>query len=149
MCAPPSRSCRCGCAWDRTGDASWQGKPKVPPALPVEGQTGLVPPDALQVAGGAGTRALLGAPKLLQVKLYDIEMSLRGTLRGFGLKVGNTTPKNFEGRVRELVADHPILLAVTMGCCRRYDSLFGAPPPRSRARSPPNPARDTRRRRSW
>ena len=33
-------------------------------------------------------RALLTARKLVQSKLYDIEMSLRGILRGFGLKVG-------------------------------------------------------------
>ena len=31
-------------------------------------------------------RALLTARKLVQSKLYDIEMSLRGILRGFGLK---------------------------------------------------------------
>jgi transposase len=56
--------------------------------------------------------ALLGARKLLQMKLHDIELSVRGTLRGFGLKVGKTTPKTFESRVRDLVADHPTLLAV-------------------------------------
>ena len=43
------------------------------------------------------TRALLTARKLVQVKLHDIEMSLRGILRGFGLKVGPTTPARFEG----------------------------------------------------
>src|SRR3954470_10677518 len=58
------------------------------------------------------TRALLGARKLLQTKLHDIELSVRGTLRGFGLKVGKTTPKTFERRVRDLVADHPTLVAV-------------------------------------
>jgi transposase len=57
-------------------------------------------------------RALLGARKLLQTKLHDIELSVRGTLRGFGLKVGKTTPKTFESRVRDLVANHPTLLAV-------------------------------------
>src|SRR5262249_14781063 len=34
------------------------------------------------------TRALLTARKLVQSKLYDVEMSLRGVLRNFGLKVG-------------------------------------------------------------
>ena len=58
------------------------------------------------------TRSLLGARKLLQSKLHDIELGLRGTLRGFGLKLGKTTPKTFESRVRILVADHPTLLAV-------------------------------------
>ena len=32
------------------------------------------------------TRALLTARKLLQTKNHDVEMSLRGVLRGFGLK---------------------------------------------------------------
>ena len=36
-------------------------------------------------------RALLTARKLVQSKLCDIEMSLRGILRGFGLKVGPAT----------------------------------------------------------
>jgi transposase len=36
------------------------------------------------------TRSLLGARKLLQCKLHDIELGLRGTLRGFGLKLGKT-----------------------------------------------------------
>src|SRR5436189_3469059 len=34
------------------------------------------------------TRANLTARKLIQSKLHDVEMSLRGILRGFGLKVG-------------------------------------------------------------
>src|SRR5262249_5032484 len=62
--------------------------------------------------GAQETRALLTARKLVQVKLHDLEMSLRGILRGFGLKVGPTTPVRFEGRIRELVAGHPSLEAV-------------------------------------
>ena len=42
-------------------------------------------------------RALLTARKLLQAKQHDMEMSLRGVLRGFGLKVGPTTPRTFAG----------------------------------------------------
>ena len=55
------------------------------------------------------TRAILGARKLVQSKLHDIEMSLRGTLRGFGLKVGKTTPNRFGARINELVEGHPTL----------------------------------------
>lgn len=33
-------------------------------------------------------RAVLTARRLLQAKLHDVEMSVRGVLRGFGLKVG-------------------------------------------------------------
>jgi transposase len=50
------------------------------------------------------TRAVLTARKLLQSKLGDLENSLRGILRGFGLKVGRTTERNFAARIRTLVA---------------------------------------------
>jgi transposase len=55
------------------------------------------------------TRALLTARKLVQKELLETESSLRGILRGFGLKVGKTTPVRFDGRIRELVAGHPSL----------------------------------------
>jgi transposase len=55
------------------------------------------------------TRALLNTRKLLDVKLHDIEMSLRGTLRNFGLKVGPTTANRFATRIRELVTGHAML----------------------------------------
>lgn len=57
-------------------------------------------------------RALLTARKLLQIKRHDVEMSLRGVLRGFGLKVGLTTPRTFAGRVGELVEGHGTLCVV-------------------------------------
>src|SRR5947207_6381990 len=57
-------------------------------------------------------RALLTARKLVQAKLHDVEMSLRGILRGFCLKVGPTTPKRFAGRIQELVTGHPNLQAI-------------------------------------
>jgi transposase len=57
-------------------------------------------------------RALLTVRKLVQSKLHDIEMSLRGVLRGFGLKVGVTTPRSFEGRARELVCGHDTLTVI-------------------------------------
>jgi transposase len=57
-------------------------------------------------------RAILGARKLVQSKLHDIEMNLRGTLRGFGLKVGRTTPNRFAARVTELVEGQPTLQVI-------------------------------------
>ena len=54
-------------------------------------------------------RAMLTARKLVQSKLRDIEMSLRGTLRGFGLKVGTTTLPRFAARIRELVGENETL----------------------------------------
>jgi len=57
-------------------------------------------------------RALLTTRTLLRAKRHDVEMSLRGVLRGFGLKVGPTTPKTFESRVRDLVAQHDTLQTI-------------------------------------
>lgn len=54
-------------------------------------------------------RAALTARKLVQSKLLDVENSLRGILRGFGLKVGKTTERSFAGRIQELVKGHPNL----------------------------------------
>ena len=54
-------------------------------------------------------RALLVARKLLQNKLKDVELSIRGILRGFGLKVGEVTRKKFESRIRQLVTGHAML----------------------------------------
>jgi transposase len=55
------------------------------------------------------TRAVLTTRKLVQSKLRDVENSVRGILRNFGLKVGKTTARSFAGRITELVAGHPIL----------------------------------------
>jgi transposase len=54
-------------------------------------------------------RAVLTARKLLQSKLHDVDMSIRGILRGFGLKVGPTTPRTYVARVKALVEGHPTL----------------------------------------
>jgi transposase len=54
-------------------------------------------------------------------------MSLRGILRGFGLKVGPTTRARFEERIRELVAGPSLeaiaqaLLAVRVTLRREFD----------------------------
>ena len=57
-------------------------------------------------------RAVLTARKLVQTKLQDVENSLRGILRGFGLKVGKTTDRSFATRIQELVKGHPNLEAI-------------------------------------
>jgi len=57
-------------------------------------------PDAQEV------RALLVGRKLLQAKLRDVELSIRGILRGFGLKVGEVSKGRFAARIEELVAGH-------------------------------------------
>src|SRR5215212_4481935 len=69
------------------------------------------------------TRALLTARKLLQTKRLDVELSLRGVLRGFGLKVGPTTARNFAARVRELVEGHTTLTAVAEALLAAREAL--------------------------
>jgi transposase len=49
-------------------------------------------------------RALLTARKLLLAKPRDIESSIRGILRGIGLKVGTVSEGKFEARIGEFVA---------------------------------------------
>jgi transposase len=48
-------------------------------------------------------RALLTARCLLQEKAIDLENEMRGLLRNFGLKVGQTSGSTFETRILELV----------------------------------------------
>jgi transposase len=57
-------------------------------------------------------RALLVGRNLLLAKLLDVELSIRGILRGFGLKVGEISRGRFETRVRELADGHAMLEAV-------------------------------------
>lgn len=68
-------------------------------------------------------RALLTARKLVDTKLHDIENSLRGILRGFGLKVGRTTARGFAGRIRELVAGHPALETIAQALLAVHEAL--------------------------
>jgi transposase len=58
------------------------------------------------------TRAILTSRKLVQKMLHETEMSLRGVLRNFGLKVGKVAAGQFEFRIRELVEGHPTLTAI-------------------------------------
>jgi transposase len=69
-------------------------------------------------------RALLTARKLVQSKLHDVEMSLRGILRGFGLKVGRTTPRSFEARIKELVCGHTTLTNIAEALLEIRGVLF-------------------------
>ncbi len=68
-------------------------------------------------------RAVLTARKLLQGKLHDVEMSIRGILRGFGLKVGATTPRTYAARVQTLVCGHPTLDAIAQALLKTRDVL--------------------------
>ena len=70
------------------------------------------------------TRAVLTARKLVQGKLHDMEMSLRGILRGFGLKVGRTTKAGFASRIMELTEHHPALKAIAKALLAVHEVLL-------------------------
>lgn len=70
------------------------------------------------------TRAMLTARKLVQCKLRDVENSLRGVLRGFGLKVGRTTERSFGARIRHLVTGHAGLQAMAERLLRVHAVLL-------------------------
>jgi transposase len=68
-------------------------------------------------------RALLVGRKLLQGKLLDIELGIRGLLRGFGLKVGLVSKGRFVARIRELMAGQPMLEQVIEPMLRAHEAL--------------------------
>jgi transposase len=70
-------------------------------------------------------RALLTARRLLLAKLCDIETSLRGILRGFGLKVGPVSKLRFESRIRALVTGQALLERVVEPMLRVHAALRG------------------------
>src|SRR5260370_42534061 len=57
-------------------------------------------------------RALHIGRKLLQGKLLDVELSIRGIMRGYWLKVGEVSRGRFEARIRELTTGHVTLETV-------------------------------------
>jgi transposase len=69
-------------------------------------------------------RAVLTARKLLQSKMLDLEMSLRGMLRNFGLKVGPTTPTRFARRIEELVNGHATLETIAKALLAVHAALL-------------------------
>jgi transposase len=68
-------------------------------------------------------RALLTGRKLLLGKATDVELGIRGLLRGFGLKVGAVGKAGFAARVRELVAGHGLLEPVIEPMLRAREAL--------------------------
>ena len=68
-------------------------------------------------------RALLVARKQLQAKMRDVELSLRGLLRGFGLKVGEISKGQFAARVRLLVSGHDMLERIAEAMLQAREAL--------------------------
>jgi len=68
-------------------------------------------------------RALLGGRKTPLGKLLDLGPSIRGILRGFGLKLGEASRSRFAARVRELAAGQAMLEAVVEPMPRAREAL--------------------------
>ncbi len=74
-------------------------------------------------ASSQEVRALLAARKQMQGRLIDLEQTTRGLLRGFGLKMGETTRGRFEQRVVDLVAGHDMLERIMRPLLRAREAL--------------------------
>src|SRR5215471_16011003 len=70
---------------------------------------GMVPAGARQIDWLAGDPSAAGRAQAASRTVAGCELSIRGILRGFGLKVGQVTHKTFEARIRELVTGHATL----------------------------------------
>ena len=68
-------------------------------------------------------RTLLSGRKLLLSKVIDVELSIRGLLRGFGLKMGQISQGRFAARVCELAVGQPMLESVTEAMLRSREVL--------------------------
>lgn len=66
---------------------------------------------------------MLNARKAVQQGFIALEMSLRGLLRNFGLKVGSISRGRFEQRIRELTTGNPMLVAATEPMLRARAAL--------------------------
>ncbi|RWR05931.1 IS110 family transposase [Sinirhodobacter populi] len=76
-------------------------------------------------ADAQATRAVLIGRKLLQAKQRDVELGIRGILRGYGLKVGEVSRGRFEARIRDLIEGHDMLATVIGAMLKARIALWG------------------------
>src|SRR4051794_29916957 len=72
----------------------------------------MVPAGPRQEVDAREQRAMLSARATLVARLKDIENSVRGLLRGFGLRLPKALRGRWDAGVREAVAGHPTLLQI-------------------------------------
>ena len=58
-------------------------------------------------------RLLLTLRRNLKRKFLDIENAIRHSIKTFGIRLGKVSRGKFEARVRELVADDPLVASLT------------------------------------
>ena len=68
-------------------------------------------------------RALLTSRKSVQDAIISMELSLRGVLRNFGLKLGQVSKGRYEARIRELIAGNAMLEAAAEPILRARAAL--------------------------
>ncbi|GGF84207.1 IS110 family transposase [Azorhizobium oxalatiphilum] len=68
-------------------------------------RVGLFKPVHVKTPTSQRLRTILTARQLLRSKLQDVENEIRGLIRNFGYHLGKVTARDFEPRVRELIAD--------------------------------------------
>lgn len=68
-------------------------------------RVGLFKPVHVKTPNSQRLRTILAARQLLRNKFQDVENEIRGLIRNFGYHLGKVTARDFEPRVRELVAD--------------------------------------------
>ncbi|RAI36645.1 IS110 family transposase [Rhodoplanes serenus] len=68
-------------------------------------RVGLFKPVHVKTPTSQRLRTVLTARQLLRNKLQDVENEIRGLIRNFGYHLGKVTARDFEPRVRELIAE--------------------------------------------
>ena len=75
-------------------------------------RTGWFRPVHVKTMDAREQRAILSARATLVARLKDIENSVRGLLRGFGLRLPRTLRGRWDAGVRDLLAGHAVLLQI-------------------------------------
>ncbi|GAA5665667.1 hypothetical protein Brsp07_04173 [Brucella sp. NBRC 14130] len=83
-------------------------------------RVGLFKPVHVKTPTSQRLRTVLTARQLLRNKLQDVENEIRGLIRNFGYHLGKVTARDFEPRVRELIAGSDLhIVADTLLLARR------------------------------
>ena len=86
----------------------------------------MIRPVHVKTVSSQEKRMLLTNCKFMLKQLCDAEANIRGTLRNFGLKVGQITRSRFETRIRELVDDRAVLASMLEPMLRARAELLTA-----------------------
>lgn len=84
----------------------------MPAAWPTILRMGWFRPSHIETAGAREERALLSARSTLVARLKDMENSMRGLMRGFGLRIPRPLRGRWDTACRDCLSGHPGLWAV-------------------------------------